>query len=56
MMITKWLSCVQVVVMNVGQQEATSSKRKGKPSPAACALVRHLPSGVWPRLLPVYCP
>ncbi|XP_076441170.1 uncharacterized protein LOC143280419 [Babylonia areolata] len=32
---------IKVVVMNVQQQEATSSKRKGKPSPAVCALVRN---------------
>ncbi|KAK7100922.1 uncharacterized protein [Littorina saxatilis] len=32
---------IKVVALNVGTQEATSSKRKGKPKPEACALVRN---------------
>lgn len=32
---------IKVVVMNVGQQEATSFKRKDKPKPETCALVRN---------------
>ncbi|KAL8574880.1 hypothetical protein ACOMHN_003440 [Nucella lapillus] len=32
---------VKVVVMNVQQQEATSSKRKGRPNPTVCAAVRN---------------
>ncbi|XP_025110037.1 uncharacterized protein LOC112573680 isoform X2 [Pomacea canaliculata] len=32
---------VKVVIMFVGQQEATSPRRTGRPQPAACALVRN---------------
>nr|KAG5714043.1 hypothetical protein BaRGS_020371 [Batillaria attramentaria] len=37
----KQLHRIKVVVMNVREQEATSSKRKGKPSSEACAQVRN---------------
>lgn len=40
-MALKQLHRAKVVVMYVGEQEATSSKRKGNPSPAACAQVRN---------------
>ena len=43
---TDGVDAVQVVVMNVKQQEATSPKRRGRPDPAVCAQVMCLSTNI----------